>query len=73
MSVELLKLLLALGTGALSALLAYISGWVPPEGTSPMTYAVITLVVAIIKRGLDWLAAKSATPKNPTATTYPRG
>ena len=69
MSVELLKALLALGTGALSALIAFMSNWVPPTDHTSVNFFVMTLVVALIKRGLDWLAAKSATPSNPTAST----
>jgi uncharacterized membrane-anchored protein len=64
---EFLKLLLALGTGAISALLAYVSGWVPPETTSAFEYGLITVVIAAVKRGLDYLASKTATP-TPTPT-----
>ena len=68
MGVELLKLLLALGTGALGTLSAYIAGWVPPETTSSMEYAIMTVVLAVIKRGLDWLGSKAnPTPTAPTS------
>lgn len=73
MSVELLKLLLALGTGVLSTLIAFMSNWVPPTDHTSINFFVMSAVVALIKRGLDWLASKSAAPKNPTATTYPKG
>lgn len=67
---ETLKLLLALGTGAVSALLAYLSGYVPPETSSAIDYGIITVVVAVIKRGLDWLASRNANPTPaPTETT----
>lgn len=68
MGVEMLKLLLALGTGAFSVLIAYFANWLPPATTPPLTYAVAVAVVAAIKRLLDYLAAKTATPVNPTAS-----
>lgn len=65
---EALKALLALGTGAVSALIAYISGWAPPETTSGIDYGIITVVIAVIKRVLDYIASKTAspTPVSPT-------
>lgn len=68
MSVEILKALLALGTGAFSALIAFLANWVPPADHTSVNFFVMTAVVALIKRGLDWLAAKSATPADPTSS-----
>ena len=65
MGKEALKLLLALGTGVFTAVVAAVSDWVP-DSTDPISYGIITIVVAAIKRGLDWLGTKINTAPTPT-------
>lgn len=55
---ELLKWLAALGVGVLGVIGAHLANMTPPAGADPITNVVITLVLAVLKRGVDYLVAK---------------
>jgi hypothetical protein len=63
---SLLKWLAALGTGAVSAVLAYLTGAAGPEGVDP---AIAGIAVTLLTKLVTWLTSKI--PAAPTVEPEP--